>query len=89
MAEDPSWPAMWLMARCHLLCRKICMSFISVFNHYRKALDQAEMLEQKGCAHIYIVVIDADKAQQGKVVEHTTNCYRLRISGQAISVSQA
>ena len=35
------------------------MSFISVFNHYRKALDWAKMLEQKGCAHIYNVVTDA------------------------------
>jgi len=67
MAEDPSWPATWLMARCHLLWRKIHTPFISVFNLYRKALDWAEMLEQKGCAHIRIVVIDTYTVPQGKL----------------------
>lgn len=67
VAEDPSWPATWLMARCHLLWRKIHTPFISVFNRYRKALDWAEVLEQKGCAHICIVVIDTYAVPQGKL----------------------
>ena len=56
-----------LMARCHILWRKIHTPFISVFNRYRKALDWAEMLEQKGCAHISIVVIDTFTVPQGKL----------------------
>lgn len=43
------------------------MLFISVFNYYRKALDRVEMLERKGCAHIYNVVTDAYIVLQGKL----------------------
>jgi len=55
------------MARCHLLWRKIHTPFVSVFNRYRKALDWAFRLEQGGCAHIRILVIDTYAVPQGKL----------------------
>lgn len=67
MAENPSWPVTWLAARCHLLWEKIHPPFISVFNQYRKALDRAEWLEQKGYAHIHVVLIDAYTVPQGNL----------------------
>ncbi len=67
MAENPWWPATWLIAHQHLHWRKIRTPFISVFNQYWKALDWAERLGRKGWAHIHIVVIDTYTVPQGKL----------------------
>lgn len=56
--KNPLWSAMWLMTRYHLTWRKIFTPFISVFDRYRKALDWAQMLKQKECVDIHIVIIN-------------------------------
>ena len=55
------------MARHHLLWSTIHTPFISVFNQYRRALDCAQMLEQKGCTHLYMIVISTSGVPQGQL----------------------
>jgi hypothetical protein len=65
VAEAPSWPATWYMARRHLVWGNIRTPFISIFDQYRRALNWAQMLEQKGCICLHIVVIDIYQVPQG------------------------
>ena len=68
IAENPSCPATWSMVRSHLLWKRIPTPFILVFNRYEKALYWATWLEQKGCTHIRIVVIDTYVMPPGKLL---------------------
>lgn len=43
-AASPLWPTTCLTARYHLTWERIPTPFISVFGHYRKALDWAQIL---------------------------------------------
>lgn len=66
-SENPTWPATWGMARYHMLHSHIPTPFISVFNNYRRALNWAGMLEQRGIDDIDILVIDTYDVPSGQL----------------------
>ena len=69
VAEDPESPPTWANAREHLLWRPVRTPSISVFNEYQKALDRAEMLEQRACTGIHIAIIDTYIVDHGELLD--------------------